>query len=141
MKGKLMFGTGLALGFVLGSKSGRSAYDSLKAKSGELWHNPNVQEKVHGATDVVKGKAPEVADHLTEAARKAGAVAAAKLPGRHGKNDGGASTGPTTTAGDTDSDPARSDQAGQDWTDEGGAMPGGPATSGSEDLRPPGSGI
>ncbi|MGW6174264.1 hypothetical protein ACWF5H_12280 [Arthrobacter sp. NPDC055138] len=138
MKGKLMFGAGLALGFVLGSKSGRSAYDSLKTKSQELWHNPTVQDKVHEATDVVKDKAPEVAEQLTEAAKKAGSAAAAKLPGKHGKDGGGAYTGTTTT--DTVSDPALNDQTGQDWTDEGGAMPGRPATGGSDDLRPPGPG-
>jgi len=141
VKGKIMFGAGLALGFVLGSKSGRSAYESLKSKSQELWHNPTVQDKVHQATDAVKDKAPEVADQLTEAAKKAGSVAADKLPGRHGKDDGGASTGTTTTVRDTVSDPAHNDQTGQNWTDEGGAMPGGPATSGSDDLRPPGPGV
>jgi hypothetical protein len=141
VKGKLVFGAGVALGFVLGSKSGRSAYDSLKAKSQELWHNPTVQDKVHEATGAVKGKAPEVAGQLSEAAKKAGSAAASKMPGRHGKDDGGASTGTTTTVGDTTSDPAMNEQAGQDWTDEGGAMPGSPSTSGSDDLRPPATGI
>ncbi len=139
MKGKIMFGAGLALGFVLGSKSGRSAYDSLKTKSQELWHNPTVQDKVHEATDAVKDKAPGVAEQLTEAAKKAGSAAASKLPGKHGKDDVGAATGTTVT--DTVSDPALNDQTGQDWTDEGGAMPGRPATGGSDDLRPPGPGV
>jgi hypothetical protein len=141
VKGKLMFGAGLALGFVLGSKSGRSAYDSLKTKSQELWHNPTVQDKVHEATDAVKDKAPGVAEQLTEAAKKAGSVAASKLPGKHGKDDVGASTRTTSTVNDTVSDPALNDQTGQDWTDEGGAMPGRPATGGSDDLRPPGPGV
>ena len=141
MKGKIMFGAGLALGFVLGSKSGRSAYDSLKTKSQEHWHNPTVQDKVHEATDTVKDKAPGVAEQLTEAAKKAGSAAASKLPGKHGKDSGGTSTGTTTTVRDTVSDPAHNDQTGQNWTDEGGAMPGGPATSGSDDLRPPGPGV
>ncbi|MET1153935.1 hypothetical protein [Arthrobacter sp.] len=139
MKGKLMFGAGLALGFVLGSKSGRSAYDSLKTKGQELWHNPTVQDKVHEATEAVKDKAPGVAEQLTEAAKKAGSAAASKLPGKHGTDDVGASTG--TTATDTVSDPALNDQTGQNWTGEGGAMPSGPATSDNDDLRPPGPGV
>jgi hypothetical protein len=123
VKGKLVFGAGLALGFVLGSKSGRSAYESLKTKSRELWHNPTVQDKVHEATGAVKDKAPGVAEHLTEAAKKASSAAASKLPGKHGKDDGGASTGTTTTVGD-----------------EGGAMPGSPPAGDTGDLRPPGPG-
>jgi hypothetical protein len=138
VKGKLMFGAGLALGYVMGSKSGRSAYDSLKTKSQQLWQNPTVQDKVHEATGAVKDKAPEVAEQLTGAAKKAGSAAASKLPRRHGKDDVGASTGTTST--DTVTDPALNDETGQDWTDEGGAMPDRPATGGSDDLRP-GSGV
>lgn len=158
MKGKLTFGAGIALGFVLGSKSGRSAYDSLKAKSQEFWQNPAVQEKVHEATDMVKEKAPGVADRVTEAAKKAGSAATAKLPGNHGsgKDDGG-TTGPTTTVGGTTgtttlgdtsgttlgdttmSDPAQNDELGQSWTGEGGALPDEPAAiNRDDDLRPPG---
>jgi hypothetical protein len=138
VKGKIMFGAGLALGFIAGSKSGRSAYESIKSKSQELWHNPTVQDKVQQATHAVKGKAPEVADQLTEAAKKAGSAAADKLPGRHGKDDGGASAGTTTAASDTGAD---SDRTGQNWTDQGSAMPGGSAASGSDELRPPGPGV
>lgn len=135
-----MFGAGLALGFVLGSKSGRSAYESLKTKSEELWRNPTVQEKVHEATDAVKEKAPGVASQVTDAAKKAGSAAAAKLPGSHGsdKDDAEASSGVTTVVSSTESDPATNTQTGQSWTGEGGAAPGAPATGSGDDLRPPG---
>jgi hypothetical protein len=37
---------------------------------------------------------------------------------------------------DVSSDPALTDQNGQDWSDEGGATPAGPATSVEADKRP-----
>ena len=74
MKGKLLFGIGAAAGYVLGSRSGRAAYDKLKARSTELWQSKPVQDKVAAATETVKEKAPEVSEHLGEAARRAGTV-------------------------------------------------------------------
>lgn len=74
MKAKLLFGTGLAAGYVLGSRSGRAAYEKLKARAADLWQSKPVQDKVAAAADAVKEKAPEVSSQLTEAARRAGTV-------------------------------------------------------------------
>lgn len=74
MKAKLLFGTGMAAGFVLGSRSGRAAYEKIKARAAALWDSKPVQDKVTAATEAVKEKAPEVSDQLTEAARRAGTV-------------------------------------------------------------------
>jgi len=74
MKAKLLFGTGLAAGYVLGSRSGRAAYEKLKARAADLWQSKPVQDKVAAAADAVKEKAPEVSGQLTEAARRAGTV-------------------------------------------------------------------
>ena len=74
MKNKLLLGIGIATGYVLGSRSGRAAYDKLKARAAGIWDSKPVQDKVHVATDAIKEKAPEVADQLTEAARRAGTV-------------------------------------------------------------------
>ncbi|MBT2597637.1 hypothetical protein [Arthrobacter sp. ISL-72] len=74
MKAKLLFGTGMAAGFVLGSRSGRAAYEKIKARAAGLWDSKPVQDKVAAATEAVKEKAPEVSDQLTEAARRAGTV-------------------------------------------------------------------
>lgn len=74
MKAKLLFGTGLAAGYVLGSRSGRAAYEKLKARAAGLWQSKPVQDKVAAATEAVKEKAPEVSSQLTEAARRAGTV-------------------------------------------------------------------
>ena len=74
MKSKLLFGAGIAAGYVLGSRSGRAAYDKLKARAAGIWDSKPVQDKVTAATEAVKEKAPEVGDQLAEAARRAGTV-------------------------------------------------------------------
>lgn len=151
MKGKFLFATGLAAGYVLGSRSGRAAYDKLKARSAELWHSKPVQDKVAAAAETVKDKAPEVSEHLGEAARRAGTVlssavhrdaghgsTSAATPGTATPGKQGAATPgtPTPAARDVHSDPALTDQTGQDWSDEGGATPAGPATNVDGDKLP-----
>ncbi len=143
MKGKLLFGIGAAAGYVLGSRSGRAAYDKLKARSTELWQSKPVQDKVAAATETVKDKAPEVSEHLGEAARRAGTVISSAVHRDAGHVSTSTAThGAATTAThvpvarDVDSDPARSDREGQDWSDEGGATPAGPATNVDADKLP-----
>ncbi|MDR7081731.1 hypothetical protein J2X01_001012 [Arthrobacter ginsengisoli] len=74
MKGKLLFGAGMAAGYVFGSRSGRAAYEKLKARAAALWESQPVQDKVSAAAGAVKEKAPEVSEQLGEAARRAGTV-------------------------------------------------------------------
>jgi len=153
MKNKLLLGVGIAAGYVLGSRSGRAAYDKLKARAAALWDSKPVQDKVAAATEAIKEKAPEVADQLGEAARRAGTVIgsamhhdAASGNGKEKASDAGTSpaasgaadhvpahsTHPETVnlgTSDVDSDPALNDSTGQDWSDEGGATPAGAATN------------
>ncbi|MEV4281567.1 hypothetical protein [Actinoplanes xinjiangensis] len=44
MRGKLMFLTGLAAGFVLGSRAGREKYEEIRSNAQKLWEHPTVQE-------------------------------------------------------------------------------------------------
>jgi hypothetical protein len=44
MRGKLMFLTGLAAGFVLGSRAGREKYEEIRGSAKKLWESPSVQE-------------------------------------------------------------------------------------------------
>ena len=149
MKGKLLFGAGIAAGYVLGSRSGRAAYEKLKARAAALWESQPVQDKVAAAADAVKEKAPEVSEQLGEAARRAGTVIGSAVhrdTSPAGKADDGGATAPaggipahsthpetvnlgTSTASDVESDPALNDQHGQDWSDEGGATRAGAATN------------
>ncbi|MFC7643944.1 hypothetical protein ACFQX6_26645 [Streptosporangium lutulentum] len=44
MRYRLMFGVGLAVGYVLGSRAGRERYEQLKRMAHRLSDNPSVQE-------------------------------------------------------------------------------------------------
>lgn len=157
MKSKLLLGIGIAAGYVLGSRSGRAAYDKLKARAVTVWDSKPVQDKVHAATDAIKEKAPDVADQFGEAARRASTVIGSAMHhdtatgnGKAKTSDVGASAAAAGTAGsggdhipahsthpetvnlgtsDVESDPALNDSQGQDWSDEGGATPAGAATN------------
>jgi hypothetical protein len=157
MKGKFLFGTGIAAGYVLGSRSGRAAYEKLKSRAAALWESKPVQDKITAASEAVKEKAPEVSEQLTEAARRAGTVIGSAVRREDSRSgaakatedgtptavaSGGSipahSTHPETVnlgttssavASDVESDPALNDQTGQDWSDEGGAAPTGAATN------------
>jgi hypothetical protein len=71
MKGKLLLATGIGVGYVLGSRSGRRSYEELKTNVKEFWDSPTVQEQVAHAKDVAREQAPVVQEQLTAAARKA----------------------------------------------------------------------
>ncbi|MDN4643723.1 hypothetical protein [Arthrobacter sp. PsM3] len=157
MKGKLLFGAGIAAGYVLGSRSGRAAYEKLKARAAALWESQPVQDRVAAATDAAKVKAPEVTEQLGEAVRRAGTVIGSAVRSdnspKESANDHQPAGGSTAAAGagipahsthpetvnlgtsaaaaasDVESDPALNDQHGQDWSDEGGATPAGAATN------------
>ncbi|MFI6430709.1 YtxH domain-containing protein [Rhodococcus oryzae] len=67
----LFFAAGAAVGFVLGTRAGRQTYEKMRDQSVELWHNPAVKEKVSGATETVKDKAPKLQQKVGALAKKA----------------------------------------------------------------------
>lgn len=102
MKNKLLLGVGVAIGYVLGSRSGRAAYDKLKARAAGIWDSKPVQDKVAVATEAVKEKAPEVVDQLGEAARRAGTVIGSAMhrDGTSGGSQASAEGTGTSSVGD-----------------------------------------
>lgn len=68
MKAKLIFLAGAATGFVLGSKAGRGAYDTLKAKATETLEDPKVKKGLESAGEFVQSQAPVVGHKLQDAA-------------------------------------------------------------------------
>jgi hypothetical protein len=110
MKSKLLFGAGIAAGYVLGSRSGRAAYDKLKARATSIWDSKPVQDKVTAATEAVKEKAPDVGDQLSEAARRAGTVLSSAMhrdtskSGDTTRSSTYASTGAASASGGAGSD-------------------------------------
>jgi len=70
MKGKILLLTGLAVGYVLGTRAGRERYEEIRTAANKLWNDPRVQKPVHQAQDFAKDKAPEVAEFVTDSAKK-----------------------------------------------------------------------
>ncbi|QIX53819.1 YtxH domain-containing protein [Rhodococcus sp. DMU1] len=71
MIGALIFAAGAAAGFVAGTRSGRQTYQKIKEQSLGLWQHPAVQDKVAGATQTVKDKAPQVRHQVAALTKKA----------------------------------------------------------------------
>ncbi|WP_427005278.1 hypothetical protein [Pseudarthrobacter sp. H2] len=136
MKAKLLFGAGIAAGFVLGSRSGRAAYDKLKTRAAALWESKPIQDKVAAATEAVKEKAPELPGQLTHAARRASTVIGSATHRDRAEHNNTHVKSADQAAPDVGSDPALNDRTGQDWSDEGGATPAGPATNVDPDKVP-----
>ena len=82
------FSLGLAVGYVVGTRQGRQAYENLKSRAGDLWNNPRVQRTVSDAQKVVRDKAPGLAsatskavDQIDDAAASSSTGSAESLPG------------------------------------------------------------
>ncbi|WP_431219686.1 hypothetical protein [Leifsonia xyli] len=59
MRGKILFVTGAAVGYVLGARAGRQRYEQIKAAAAKVWESPAVQKQVHSAQDFVSEKVGE----------------------------------------------------------------------------------
>jgi hypothetical protein len=53
MRGKLLFITGVGVGYVLGTRAGRQKFDQMMAQARAIWESPTVQE----AAGVVQAQA------------------------------------------------------------------------------------
>lgn len=69
MKGKILFGVGLGVGYVLGTRAGRERYEQMKATAQKFFNDPRLRERVDEAQDFVKEKAPDVAEFLADGAK------------------------------------------------------------------------
>jgi hypothetical protein len=70
MKGKILLVVGLGVGYVLGTRAGRARYEQMKKAASALWNDPRVQHQVNNAEEFVKDKAPDVAEFLSEQAKR-----------------------------------------------------------------------
>ena len=59
MRGKILFVTGAAVGFVLGARAGRERSEKIKATATKVWQSPGVQKQVHTVEDFVAEKVGE----------------------------------------------------------------------------------
>jgi hypothetical protein len=58
MRGKLIFITGVGVGYVLGTRAGRERFDQMVAQARKVWESPTVQE----AAGVVQAQATKLYD-------------------------------------------------------------------------------
>ena len=70
MRGKILLVVGIGIGYVLGTRAGREKYDEMKSAAQKFWNDPRVQKQVNNAEGFVKDKAPEVAEFLSDGAKK-----------------------------------------------------------------------
>ncbi|WP_200936767.1 hypothetical protein [Leifsonia sp. Root112D2] len=71
MKGKILFVTGAAIGYVLGARAGRKRYEQIVAAANKVWETPGVQKQVHQVQDFAAEKIGDIPDALIEGAKKA----------------------------------------------------------------------
>jgi hypothetical protein len=95
MKGKILFVTGLAVGYVLGTRAGRERYEQLKSSAMKLWNDPRVQRQDDAAESFVKDKAPDVAEFVSGGAKKVVSQVTGKKPAAR---SGASSTRSSTAA-------------------------------------------
>ena len=112
MRGKLLFVAGLAVGYVVGARAGRPAYDQVVERVRGAVSDPKVQEVAQKAKATLEEKAPAVAS-VTEkvagtAAGAASAAAQAEAPAEEsaedsdGKTSGGKADAGSSDAGGSD---------------------------------------
>ena len=101
MRGKILILTGLAVGYVLGAKAGRQRYEDIKNSAAKLWNDPRVKTQVDRVEDFAKDKAPEVAEFITDGAKKVASQVSKVKSGKSdkpGSSTGSSSTGSSSTA-------------------------------------------
>lgn len=94
MKGKILFAAGLAVGYVLGTRAGRERYEQLANAAKSFWNDPRVKRRVDQVEDFVKEKAPEVAEFVSDGAKKV----VGQVTGRGGSNKPAASSAASTAS-------------------------------------------
>jgi hypothetical protein len=71
MRGKILFVTGAAVGYVLGTRAGRKRYDQMKSAALKVWESPGVQKQVNAVEDFVAEKIGEAPEALYITIKKA----------------------------------------------------------------------
>ena len=92
MKGKILFVAGLGLGYVLGTRAGREKYEELRKAALKVWNDPRVQKQVDAVEDFVKDKAPDVAEFVSDNAKKVVAQVSGKKPATTSRKPSGSSS-------------------------------------------------
>lgn len=70
MKGKLLFVSGAAVGYVLGTRAGRKRYEQIKDAAQSVWNTPIVQQGVDQVKGFALARVGTVSDAFFDSAKK-----------------------------------------------------------------------
>lgn len=88
----LIFVAGIALGFVIGSRAGRGAYDDLRKRVRGFTESAPVQQVKEDVKDFASRAASDIGETVGDAVGKATDKAASAIDEITGQNSGGAAT-------------------------------------------------
>jgi hypothetical protein len=88
---------GGAIGYVIGARQGRPAYDKLARQARDVWEKPQVQKTVGQAQDAIK-KVPVVGEMASDAVDRMKPEAGAST---EGSGNGGSTSATGTASGST----------------------------------------
>lgn len=109
MRGRILFVAGIAAGYIVGARAGRSAYDSVVERVKGIAGNPTVVKAGEKAKQTLEEKAPQVADAAGKAAATAASAAsAAKEAGEASQEDSASEEAPKPTPPTDSQSPAGS---------------------------------
>jgi hypothetical protein len=93
MRYRIVFITGLAVGFVLGAKAGRERYEQLQALARKVRDNPSVQQAAGAlqaqAASYAKSAGGKLAGGAAAARTKVGGVLQERVPGLRARDSNG----------------------------------------------------
>src|SRR5690349_24955461 len=93
MRYRLVFFTGLGIGFVLGAKAGRERYEQLRKLAQKAWDSPAVQQAAGAlqaqAASAAKAAGGKVADRAGAARAKVGGALHDHVPGMRVRESNG----------------------------------------------------
>ena len=101
MKGKILFLTGLGVGYLLGTRAGRERYEQIKTAAANLWNAPAVQKQVDTVQDFVKDKAPDVVEFVADGAKKVAAQVSGRSAPKRSTTSTAAKKAPAKTSTST----------------------------------------
>ena len=97
MRYRIVFITGLAVGFVLGAKAGRERYEQLQALARKVRDNPSVQQAAGAlqaqAAGYAKSAGGKLAGGAAAAKTKVGGVLQERVPGLRARDSNGRASG------------------------------------------------
>ena len=70
MRGKFLFGTGLLVGYIFGTRAGRKRYEQMKAVAQSVWHTAPVQHSLDAAKEFALSMTGDVAETALDALKK-----------------------------------------------------------------------